>query len=62
MMEKFEDRLTKLEEIVNKLETSNLSLDETLTLFKQGKELVKSLSSELETAKNKITEITSSDK
>lgn len=61
-MEKFEDKLTKLEQIVNKLETSNLPLDETLTLFKQGKELVKSLSNELETAKNKINEITTTDK
>ncbi|HBX25328.1 MAG TPA: exodeoxyribonuclease VII small subunit [Firmicutes bacterium] len=61
-MEKFEDKLTKLEQIVNKLETSNLPLDETLSLFKQGKELVKSLSNELETAKNKINEITTTDK
>ncbi|HBM70749.1 MAG TPA: exodeoxyribonuclease VII small subunit, partial [Firmicutes bacterium] len=37
-------------------------LDETLSLFKQGKELVKSLSNELETAKNKINEITTTDK
>ncbi len=61
-MEKFEDRLTKLEQIVNKLETSNLPLEETLSLFKQGKELVKSLSDELETTKNKINEITTADK
>ena len=42
-MEKFETRLAKLEEIVNKLETTTLPLDETLSLFKQGKELIKTL-------------------
>lgn len=61
-MEKFETRLTKLEEIVNKLETTTLPLDETLSLFKEGKELIKSLETDLQTAKNTITEVTGESK
>ena len=57
-MEKFEARLAKLEEIVNKLETTTLPLDETLSLFKQGKELIKTLENDLQKAKNEIVTVT----
>ncbi|MCI7058452.1 MAG: exodeoxyribonuclease VII small subunit [Bacillales bacterium] len=57
-MEKFETRLAKLEEIVNKLETTTLPLDETLSLFKQGKELIKTLENDLQKAKNEIVTVT----
>lgn len=57
-MEKFETRLAKLEEIVNKLETTTLPLDETLSLFKQGKELIKTLENDLQKAKNEIVTFT----
>ena len=61
-MEKFETRLAKLEEIVNKLETTTLPLDETLSLFKQGKELIKTLENDLQKAKNEIVTITEENK
>ena len=61
-MEKFETRLAKLEEIVNKLETTTLPLDETLSLFKQGKELIKTLENDLQKAKNEIVTITEESK
>ena len=57
-MEKFETRLAKLEEIVNKLETTTFPLDETLSLFKQGKELIKTLENDLQKAKNEIVTVT----
>ena len=57
-MEKFETRLAKLEEIVNKLETTTLPLDETLSLLKQGKELIKTLENDLQKAKNEIVTVT----
>ena len=57
-MEKFETRLAKLEEIVNKLETTTLPLDETLSLFKKGKELIKTLENDLQKAKNEIVTVT----
>ena len=57
-MERFEARLAKLEEIVNKLETTTLPLDETLSLFKQGKELIKTLENDLQKAKNEIVTVT----
>ncbi|MCI6215785.1 MAG: exodeoxyribonuclease VII small subunit [Mollicutes bacterium] len=61
-MEKFETRLAKLEEIVNKLETTTLPLDETLSLFKQGKELIKTLENDLQKAKNEIVTVTEESK
>lgn len=61
-MEKFETRLAKLEEIVNKLETTTLPLDETLSLFKQGKELIKTLEKDLQKAKNEIVTVTEESK
>ena len=61
-MEKFETRLAKLEEIGNKLETTTLPLDETLSLFKQGKELIKTLENDLQKAKNEIVTVTEESK
>ena len=61
-MEKFETRLAKLEEIVNKLETTTLPLDETLSLFKQWKELIKTLENDLQKAKNEIVTVTEESK
>lgn len=61
-MEKFETRLAKLEEIVNKLERTTLPLDETLSLFKQGKELIKTLENDLQKAKNEIVTVTEESK
>jgi exodeoxyribonuclease VII small subunit len=35
----FEEALKRLEEIVQKLERENVALDESVTLFKEGKDL-----------------------
>ena len=37
----FEDALAQLNRIVERLETGELSLDETLALYEQGQELAK---------------------
>lgn len=39
-MEKFEDKLEKLKNIVEKLETGNISLDESLKQFENGTKLL----------------------
>ncbi len=50
----FEKALGELEEIVNKLEGSELSLDESLGLFEKGVQLARFLRKELETAEKKV--------
>lgn len=37
----FEAALTRLEEIVNRLERGDITLDESLTVFREGSDLVK---------------------
>ncbi len=50
----FEKALAKLETIVGKLESGELALDETLTLFEQGVHLAKYLHGELGKAEKRI--------
>lgn len=45
---KFEDRLSELEGIVEKLEGSDLPLEEALTLFEKGVGLVRELGKQLD--------------
>lgn len=56
----FGKSLSRLEEIVVKIENTSLDLDKALELFKEGDELVKICSSKLNEAKKKIEIITSS--
>ena len=51
----FEDVLKKLEEITNKLEKENLTLDESVKLFEEGTELSKKCNEILENAEKRIT-------
>lgn len=51
----FEDVLKNLEEITNKLEKEQLSLDETVNLFEKGTELSKKCNEILENAEKRIT-------
>lgn len=51
---KFEDALKRLEGIVEKLETGDASLDESLSLYEEGISLFRSCSSKLEEAKKKV--------
>ncbi|MCY4177724.1 MAG: exodeoxyribonuclease VII small subunit [Endozoicomonadaceae bacterium] len=50
----FEKNLQNLEVIVEKMENSSLSLDESLAAFEEGVKLVKSCQKELKTAEQKI--------
>jgi len=51
---KFEDAMKRLEEIVDKLETGNADLENSLSLFEEGVKLVRFCSSKLEEAKKKV--------
>ncbi len=51
---KFEEGLKKLETIVGTLDEGQVSLDEALTLFKQGLTLTKELSKTLDDIERKV--------
>lgn len=50
----FEKKLTRLEEIVQKMESGEMSLDESLKLFEEGVKLSKDCNSELNQAEQKV--------
>ncbi|MEN3013958.1 MAG: exodeoxyribonuclease VII small subunit [Endomicrobiia bacterium] len=50
----FEEALKRLEEIVTKLETSDVPLEETINLFQEGMELVNFCNQKLEEVKHKV--------
>lgn len=54
----FEASLKRLEEIANLLESSTISLDESMELFEEGVALSKECSRLLQTAKQKIITLT----
>jgi exodeoxyribonuclease VII small subunit len=51
---KFEDAITRLEEIVNGLEKGDLSLDKSLKMFEEGVRLSKSCLKMLDEAQQKV--------
>ena len=51
----FEKSIARLDEIVKKLESGELSLDESLELFEEGSGLIKSCNKMLDEAEQKIT-------
>lgn len=53
----FEQRLQRLNEIVSKIETETLSLDQSMALYEEGKKLILELEKELSDAKIKIETI-----
>jgi exodeoxyribonuclease VII small subunit len=53
-MAKFEDCLKRLEEIVERLEKGDLSLEESLALFEEGMKLSNACRGELDQAEGKI--------
>ncbi len=53
--ETFEQAVTDLEEIVNKLEKGELTLDESIQCFQRGVELTKYCSKKLDEAERSIT-------
>ncbi len=53
----FEKQLSRLEEIVENLETENTDLDASVKLFEEGILLSKELTDKLETVKFKVQEL-----
>ena len=57
---KFEEAMQLLEDIVRKLESGNLSLDESLAAFEEAVGLVKLCNEKLEDAEQKVRILTAS--
>ncbi len=53
----YEDAITRLEEIVNKLDEGSLSLEESMKLYEESTKLAVFCNNYLEKAKLKITEL-----
>ena len=53
----FEESITKLDEIVKKLEKGDASLDESLALFEEGTKLIKNCSTMLDNAEQKVVRL-----
>jgi exodeoxyribonuclease VII small subunit len=53
-MAKFEDDLTKLEAVVERLERGDLTLDESVRLFEEGSKLSAACKRELEQAEGRV--------
>ena len=51
----FEELMLKLEDITNKLEKEQLSLDESVKLFEEGMQISKECNNKLEDAEKRIT-------
>jgi exodeoxyribonuclease VII small subunit len=54
----FEERLARLEEIVEELETGEVGLDASLTLYAEGAELIKVCRKDLAEAEQRIQKLT----
>ena len=54
----FEDSMIELEEVVLKLETGDVTLDDSLKLFEQGIKLAKSCQKKLDDAEKKVKILT----
>ena len=52
---KFEEAMERLDEIVENLESGDLSLEESLQIFEEGMNLVNFCSKKLEEAERKVT-------
>ena len=52
--EKFEDTLVRLEEIIARLETGSMPLEDMVDLVEQGAKLIKNCRSRLEVMNNKV--------
>ncbi len=57
-MASFEDSLTKLKEIIEQLETGNLTLEESIKLFEQGTKLISTSHKKLSEIEKKIQILT----
>ena len=50
----FEEKMQRLEEIVDKIQTNEISLDNSINLFEEGTVLIQSLNKELHQAEEKV--------
>jgi exodeoxyribonuclease VII small subunit len=57
----FEEAMESLEEIVSKLESGEVSLEESLKLYQDGKKLAKLLEERLSSAEEKVKELVKKD-
>ena len=55
---KFEESMTRLEEVVKLLERGDAPLDDALALFEEGTSLIKTCSKMLDAAEQKVTLLT----
>ena len=53
----FESSLKRLEEIVNKISSGKVSLDESLLLYKEGQDIIKNLETQLKEAEDKVEKV-----
>ncbi len=53
----FEKEMKRLDEIVEKISSQSVSLDECLKLYQEGQKIVKSLEKALEDAKDKVEKV-----
>lgn len=58
----YEEAVKRLEEIVKKLESGSAPLDESIALFSEGAELVKTCTAILDEAEQKVKILTESEK
>jgi len=61
MPKSFEEALERLEAIVSKLEEGGTTLDESVAAFKEGIELVKYCTSQLDAAEQSVKELVESE-
>ena len=53
----FEKEMKRLDEIVEKISSSNLPLDECLALYQEGQKIIKTLETALESAKDNVEKV-----
>ena len=58
---KFEDNLTRLEGLVDKMESGEMKLDDMIAAFEEGRKLVESCRKDLESIRLKIEKVTQPD-
>ena len=58
----FEKELNRLKDIVNKIQDSDVSLDESLKLYEEGNKIIAELSEELKKAEDKVEKVIEANK
>ena len=54
---KFEDKLKRLDEIVETMSNKSLSLDDSIALYEEGNKIIKDLEKAFKEAENKIEKV-----